>query len=118
MRTQIKNLVKSALFGVAVLGGAMLTQSFDENVKIEKATQPSPDVYVNTNSAGSYSKLDDPSDYNSLNCQSGSPENCAWQRTATPGTVPDSFDASTAETLHQAGLIEPMGNSQGIYNLD
>lgn len=30
MKTQIKNLVKSALFGVAVLGGAVAMQSFGE----------------------------------------------------------------------------------------
>lgn len=112
MKKNIKNLVKSALFGVAVLGGAVAMQSFGE---AEKVSQPSGDVYVNTSSSGSYSKLNSPSDYEGSNCQALSQENCAWVRTAAPGTVPDNFDASTADALHQAGLIEPMDNRQGIY---
>jgi|GEM_PF-1188835 len=114
MKTQVKKLVKSALFGITVLGGAMMMQSFGEAVKEEKLSQLT-DVYVNSSSSGDYEKLSSPSSYNPANCQELSEENCAWTRTNTPGNVPDTFDASTAETLHQAGLIEPMDNNQGIY---
>lgn len=115
MKNQVKKLVKSALFGITVLGGAMMMQSFGEAVKEEKLSQLT-DVYVNSSSSGDYEKLSSPTDYDPQNCESPSDDQCAWRRTNAPGTVPDSFDASTAEALHQAGLIEPMDNNTGIYD--
>ncbi len=39
MKTQIKKLVKSALFGVTVLGGAMFMQSFTESIPTVKQNE-------------------------------------------------------------------------------
>lgn len=112
MKTSLKNFTK-VLLGVAVLGGAALTQSFIK--KPESNKKLSGEIFVNTSTSGSYTKLSNPGDYDPNNCENTSSENCAWQRTNTPGTVPDNFDAATAESLHQAGLIEPLSNKQGMY---
>ncbi|MDR2274009.1 MAG: hypothetical protein LBF27_24095 [Sphingobacterium sp.] len=101
------------LFGVALLGCAVMTQSFTQ--KAVKTTRFAGEVYVNGSSSGDYEKLASPGDYDSNNCEQTSEENCAWRRTSTAGTVPDSFDATTASSLHAAGLIEPMNNDKGIY---
>lgn len=100
------------LLGVALLGGAALTQSFTEEVN---TTKFAGEIYVNGSSSGDYEKLASPSDYDPNNCEQTSQENCAWRRTSTPGTVPDSFDSTTASSLHAAGLIEPMNDDKGIY---
>lgn len=115
MKTKIKNLVTSALLGVAVLGGAILLQSFKEEARIEKFSQMT-EVFVNSESTGEYKKLPTSADYEPLNCESLNQDQCAWQRTAKPGTVPDTFDETTAQALHAAGLIEPLDNNKGIYN--
>ncbi|WP_312365617.1 hypothetical protein [Sphingobacterium sp.] len=108
---RIKNYGK-LLLGVATIGGAILTQSFTEEVKTNKFAG---EIYVNGSSSGEYEKLASPSDYDPNNCEQTSQENCAWLRTSTPGTVPESFDATTASSLHAAGLIEPMNNDKGVY---
>ncbi|MNK03977.1 hypothetical protein D3C87_218310 [compost metagenome] len=101
------------LLGVATIGGAILTQSFTQ--KAVKTTKFAGEIYVNGSSSGSYEKLASPGDYDPNNCQETSDQNCAWRRTSTPGTVPDNFDASTASSLHAAGLIEPMNDDKGVY---
>ena len=105
--------IGQVLLGVALLGGAILTQSFTQ--KAVKTTKFAGEVYVNGSSSGSYQKLASPSDYDPNNCEQTSDQNCAWRRTSTPGTVPDNFDATTASSLHAAGLIEPMNDDKGIY---
>ncbi|WP_333863599.1 hypothetical protein [Sphingobacterium sp.] len=101
------------LLGVALLSGAVLTQSFTQ--KAVKTTKFAGEIYVNGSSSGSYEKLTSPGDYDPNNCQETSDQNCAWRRTSAPGTVPDSFDSTTASSLHAAGLIEPMNNDKGVY---
>lgn len=101
------------LLGVATIGGAILTQSFTQNAV--KTTKFAGEVYINTSTSGSYQKLSSPGDYDPNNCEQASDQSCAWRRTSTPGTVPDNFDATTAASLHSAGLIEPMSDEKGIY---
>lgn len=118
MKTKIKNLVTSALLGVAVLGGAVLLQSFKEEARIKKFSQVA-EVYVNSSpeSAENYVKLPPETEYDNSNCESTNQDQCAWKRTDKPGTVPNTFDETTAQALHAAGLIEPLDNNKGIYNI-
>lgn len=117
MKTKIINLVKSAMLGVAVLGVAVGMQSFKEEARINKFSQMT-DVFVNSESAGGYEKLPSPTDYDPLKCQSLNEDQCAWKRTDKPGTVPSTFDEATAQALHAAGLIEPLDNNKGVYNIE
>lgn len=115
MKTKIKKTGESALLGVAVLGLAVGMQSFKDEARIEKFSQMS-EVYVNSLTEGKYIKLPSPGDYESSNCESPNEDQCAWQRTDKPGTVPDTFDEATAQALHAAELIEPLDSNKGIYD--
>lgn len=73
MKTQIKNLVKSALFGVTVLGGAMLTQSFGEKLEVEESTRPNLAFrYVNDGTKFVLNQTAEPED----GCSGSSSEHC------------------------------------------
>jgi hypothetical protein len=64
MKTQVKKLVKSALFGVTVLGGAMLMQSF--NSSAPKLQQD--EVMFGRDQDGNWHELETPAEQN-LPCQ-------------------------------------------------
>jgi len=112
MNAKIKNLVKSAVLGVAVLGGAIAMQSFTE---AHRANRLAGEIYVNTTDQGDYEKLPSSEPYNSTNCEERNDHTCSWVRTSTPGTVPDQFTAEEAEQLEADDLIEKMENKNGIY---
>lgn len=111
------NLTKSlkTLLGVAVLGLAALTQSFTENVRVEKENKLAGEVWINDSNAGNYSQLPATEPYDPDKCQETNDHNCAYVRTSQPGTVPENFTSDQAEDLEDEGLIEKVDNKTGIY---
>lgn len=103
MNTKIKNLVKSAMLGVAVLGGAIALQSFGEKVT------PSLDstFYGWNESAEEYQKIG--STYNPNSCITGS-QDCVVESETDMG---DSISLEEAANLPRPGNHP---NSQYNFN--
>ena len=99
MKTQIKNLVKSALFGVTVLGGAMVMQSFGE------AENAQSEMHL-VNKGSSYEPR--PS-YSSSNCLDVSNETCAYE-VLSPENIPDesSFSPTEIQNFLNQGWISAL----------
>lgn len=110
----IKKLSGSFLLGLAVIGLALSARAFTENSG-QAAKQTAGEIYVNTSTSGDYEKLPSPGDYLDSNCEDLGEHTCSWQRTEVPGSVPDNFNASQADSLEQAGLITPNSMSKGTY---
>lgn len=106
MKTQLKKLVKSAMLGVAVLGGAVAMQSFGEKAPSLVEHQQMR-FWGNIN--GQYQELSSVNP--ALNCSSGSTEQCVLQ--STDASIPSQFNYSEREDFEN--LENHSESSSGIY---
>lgn len=103
MKTQIKNLVKSALLGVTVLGGAVAMQSFGEKETLNLDAT----FYGWNESAEEFQKIG--SSYDPANCITGS-QDCVVESETDMG---ESISLEEAENLPRPGNHP---NSQYNFN--
>lgn len=100
-------LVKSALLGVTVLGGAVAMQSFGEKETPAPIENQQMRFWVNIN--GQYEEV---TSVNPLdNCLSGSPEECALQ--STDSNIPSQFSYSQKDDFEN--LENHPESSTGVY---
>jgi len=109
----LKKISGSFLLGLAVIGLALGTSAFIETSSGNDKFVG--EIYVNTDNNGEFEKLPSSGDYLEANCLEDNNHPCAWERTSTPGTVPNDFNAAQADSLEQLGLIQQKGSLNGIY---
>lgn len=123
MKTQIKNLVKSALLGVAVLGGAIAMQSFtakqvvSDEVEIKENTALAPNFLVNKGTSFSPRS----SVNTSTNCIQADSKSCVYELTEEGmENVPDqgSYTPSQIEEYESNGWISPHPQSASALYLN
>ncbi|MBD1422570.1 hypothetical protein [Sphingobacterium chuzhouense] len=104
MRTQIKNLVKSALFGVAVLGGGLAANAW--------TGEKQADGHLVNKGDGLFELR---SSVNPMDCQPTEPTPCNYQ-ILSPENIPtqESYTAAELESFESNGWISP-SSSNGVY---
>lgn len=109
----INKISGSFLVGLTVISLGIFTSAFTKGKK--ESSKFAGEIYVNTTTAGEYQKLSSPGNYDDNNCENTSDYTCSWIRTEVPGTVPNQFSATQADSLKLEGLIEENSNKLGIY---